>query len=207
MTQLSQPFSNGTQRTWLAQEPQSARQVSELTYKSPKKEHLSSCMCTGQVCAEHRHLHYSFVAAVRARAWTSHRGFHGNEHLALAETRVLGYASSLQETWACWSRREMSFLFGSAVFFFFEHILKSVLAVLFKIDFSFSRRRIQVCVLSAERKIFYCVQDDFTRFFKFSSVKETIRKFHSCRKLKKWPSLLVRKRCKLRANIHDEISI
>ena len=45
-------------------------------------------MCTGQVCAEHRHLHYSFVAAARARAWASHQGFHGNEHLALAETRV-----------------------------------------------------------------------------------------------------------------------
>ena len=101
----------------------------------------------------------------------------------------------------------MSFLFGSAVFFFCDSILKSVLAVLFKIAFSFSRRRIQVRVLNAERKISKCVQDDFTRVFKFSSVKETIRKFHSCRKLKKWFLLLVRKRCKLRANIHDEISI
>ena len=101
----------------------------------------------------------------------------------------------------------MSFLFGSAVFFFCDSILKSVLAVLFKIAFSFSRRRIRVRVLNAERKISKCVQDDFTRFFKFSSVKETIRKFHSCRKLKKWSLLLVRKRCKLRANIHDEISI
>ena len=163
-------------------------------------------MCTGQVCAEHRHLHYSFVAAARARAWASHQGFHGNEHLALAETRVLDYASSSQRTWACWSRREMSFLNGSAVFFFCDSILKSV-AVLFKIAFSFSRRRIPVRVLNAERKLSYWVQDDFTRFFKFSAVKETIRKFHSCRKLKKWPLLLVRKRCKLRANIHDEISI
>ena len=73
--------------------------------------------------------------------------------------------------------------------------------------FSFSRRRIRVRVLNAERKISCCVQDDFTRFFKFSSVKETIRKFHSCRKLKNWPLLLVRKRSKLRANIQDEISI
>ena len=124
-------------------------------------------MCTGQVCVEHRHLHYSFVAAVWARAWISHQGFHGNEHLALAETRVLGYASLLQGTWACWSRREMSFLFGSAVIFFCDSILKSVLAVLFKIAFSFSRRRIRVRVLNAERKISCCVQDDFTRFFFF----------------------------------------
>ena len=79
----------------------------------------------------------------------------------------------------------MSFLLGSAVFFFCDSILKSVLAVLFKIAFSFSRRRIPVHVLNEEGKISFCVQDDFTRFFKFSSVKETIRKFHSCRKLKK----------------------
>ena len=164
-------------------------------------------MCTRQVCAERRHLHYSFVAVARAPAWTSHQAFHGNEHLALAETRVLRYASSSQGTWACWSGRESSFLFGSAVFFFCDCILKSVLAVLSKIAFSFSRRRIRVRVLNAERKISYCVQDDFTRFFRFSSVKETIRKFHSCRKLKKWPLLLVRKRCKLWANIHDEIFI
>ena len=68
-------------------------------------------------------------------------------------------------------------LFGSAVFFFCDSILKSVLAVLFQIAFSFSRRRIGVRVLNAERKISYCVQDDFTRFFKISSVKETIRNF------------------------------
>ena len=163
-------------------------------------------MCTGQVCAVHRHLHYSFVAAAAALG-TGVGKPSGNEHLALAETRVLGYASSSQGTLACWNRREMSFLFGSAVFFFCDSILKSVLAVLFKIAFSSSRRRIRERVLSAERKISYCVQDDFTRFFKFFSVKETIRKFHSCRKLKKWPLLLVRKRCKLRANIRDEISI
>ena len=170
-------------------------------------ERLSSCMCIRQVCADHRHLHYSFVAVARAPAWTSHQAFHGNEHLALAETRVLRFASSSQGTWACWSRRETSFLFGLAVFFFCDCILKSVLAVLCKIAFSFSRRRIRVRVLNAERKISYWMQDDFTRFFKFSSVKETIWKFHSCRKLKKWPLLLVRKRCKLWANIHDEISI
>ena len=127
----------------------------------------------------------SFVAVAWAPAWTSHQGIHGNEHLALTETRVLGYGSSSQGTWACWSRRETSFLFGSAVFFFCDSILKSVLAVLFKIAFSFSRRRIRVRVLNAERKISICVQDDFTRFFKFSSVKEAIRKFHSCRKMKK----------------------
>ena len=46
----------------------------------------------------------------------------------------------------------MSFLFGSAVFFFCDSILKSVLAVLFKIVFSFSRRKIRVRVLNAERK-------------------------------------------------------
>ena len=164
-------------------------------------------MCTRQACAEHRRLHYSFVAVARAPAWTSHQAFHGNEHLALAETRVLRYASSSQGTWTCSSRRETSFLFGSAVFFFCDSNLKSVLAVLSKTVFSFSRRRTRVRVLNAERKISYCVQDDFTRFFKFSSVKETIRKFHSCRKLKKWPLLLVRKRCKLWANIHEEISI
>ena len=164
-------------------------------------------MCTRQACTGHRHLHYSFVAVARAPAWTSHQAFHGNEHLALAETRVLRYASSSQGTWASWSRRETSFLFGSVVFFFCDSILNSVLAVLSKIAFSFSWRRIRACVLNAERKISYCVQDDSTRFFKFSSVKETIRKFHSCRKLKKWPLLLERKRCKLWANIHDEISI
>ena len=156
-------------------------------------ERLSSCMCTRQVCTEHRHLHYSFVAVARARAWTSHQAFHGNEQLALAETRVLRYASSSQGTWVCWSRRETSFLFGSAVFFFCDSILKSVLAVLSKIAFSCSSRRIRVRVLNAERKISYCVQDDITRFFKFSSVKETIRKFHSCRKLKKLLLLLVKK--------------
>ena len=86
-----------------------------LTYKSPKKERLASCMCTGQVCTEHRHLHHSFVAAARAPAWASHRGFYGNEHLALAETRVLGFSSSSQGTWTCWSNREISFLFGSVV--------------------------------------------------------------------------------------------
>ena len=122
-------------------------------------------MCTRQVCTEHRHLQYSFVAVARAPAWTSHQAFHGNEHLALAETCVLRYASSSQGTWACWSRRETSFLFGSAVFFLCDSILKSVLAVLSKIAFSFSRRRIRVRVLNAERKISYCVQDDFTRFF------------------------------------------
>ena len=115
-----------------------------------KKERLS-CKCAGQVCAEHRHLHYSFVAAARAPAWTSHQGFYGNEHLTLAKTRVLGFASSPQGTWASWSRREMRFLFGSAVFFFCNSILKSVLAVLFKIAFSFSRKRIRVRVLIAER--------------------------------------------------------
>ena len=88
----------------------------------------------------------------------------------------------------------MSFLFGSVVSFsFYDSILKSVLAVLFKIAFSFSRRRIRVRVLNAERKISYCVHDDFIRFFKFSSVKETIRKFHSCRKLKKWPLFAFKK--------------
>ena len=51
-----------------------------------KKGALSLCMCTGQVCAEHRHLHYSFVTAARAPAWTSHQGFHGNEHLALTKS-------------------------------------------------------------------------------------------------------------------------
>ena len=96
----------------------------------------------------------------------------------------------------------MRFLFGSAVFFFCDSILESVLAVLLNIAFSFSRRRIRVRVLNAERKFSYCVQDDFTRSLKFSSVKETIQKFHSCRKLKK---RLVRKRSKPRANIHDEI--
>ena len=113
-------------------------------------------MCTRQVlvCAEHRHLYYSFVACAVARvpAWTSHQAFHGNEHLALAETRVLRYASSSQGTWACWSRRETSFLFGSAVFFFCDSILKSVFAVLSKIAFSFSRRRIRVRVLIECRK-------------------------------------------------------
>ena len=70
--------------------------------------------------------------------------------------------------------------------------LKSVLAVLIKIAFSSIRRRIRVRVLNEDRKVSYCVQGDFTRFFfKFSSVKETIRKFHSCRKLKKWPLFLV----------------
>ena len=124
-------------------------------------------MCTRQVCAEHRHLHYSFVAVARAPTWTSHQAFHGNEHLALAETRVLRYASSLQGTWACWSRRETSSLFGSAVFFFCDSILKSVLAVLSKIAFSFSRIRVRVRVLNAERKISYCVQDDFHVFSSF----------------------------------------
>ena len=57
-------------------------------------------------------------------AWTSYQGFYGNEHLALAETRVFGFASSSQGTWACWSRREMSFLFGSVAFFFCDSILK-----------------------------------------------------------------------------------
>ena len=61
----------------------------------------------------------------------------------------------------------MSFLFGSAVFFFCNSILISVLAVLFKIAFSFSRRRIRVRVLNAERKNSYWVQDDFTRFSSF----------------------------------------
>ena len=61
----------------------------------------------------------------------------------------------------------MSFLFGSAVFFFCDSILKSVLAVLFKIAFSFSRRRIGVRVLNAERKISFWVQDGFTRFSSF----------------------------------------
>ena len=122
------------------------------------------------------------------------------------QTCVLGYASSSQGTWACWSRRKMSFLFGSMVFFSCDSILKSALAVFFKIPFSFSRKRIRVRALNTERKISYCVQDEFTRFLKFSSVKETISKFHSCRKLKKWLLLLVRKHLSLRANIHDEIS-
>ena len=158
-----------------------------------KKERLASCMCTGQVCTEHRHLHHSFVPAARAPVWASHQGFYGNEHLALAETRVLGYTSLSQGTWTCWSNREISFLFGSAVFFFCDSMWKSVLAVLFKIAFSFSSRRIRVRVLRAGRKISCCMQNDFTRFFEFSSVKETIRKFHSCRKLKKLILLLVRK--------------
>ena len=52
-------------------------------------------------------------------------------------------------------------------FLFCDSILKSVLAVLFKIAFSFSRIRIRVRVLNAERKISYWVQDDFTRFSTF----------------------------------------
>ena len=59
-----------------------------------KKDSSWSCMCTGQVCAEHRHLHFSFVAATRAPAWASHQrgqAAYGNEHLALAKTYVLGY--------------------------------------------------------------------------------------------------------------------
>ena len=87
-----------------------------------------------------------------------------------------------KERGPCWSRREMSLLFGSAVFFFCGSIVKSALAVLFKIAFSFRRKRIRVRFLNAERKISYCLQDDFTRFFKFSSVKETIRQFKPCRK-------------------------
>ena len=203
---MSQPFSNGTQRTWLAREPQSARQASELTYKSPQMERLSSCICTRQVCAEHRHLHCSFVAVPRAPAWTSHQAFHGNEHLVLAETRVLRYAPSSQGTWACWSRRETSFLFGSAVFFFCDSILKSVLAVLSKIAFSLSRRRIRVRVLNAERKISYCMQDNFTRFSSFFSQGDN-PKISLLQKVEEMALLLVRKRCKLWANIHNEISI
>ena len=159
-------------------------------------------MCTGQVCTEHRHLHYSFGAVARAPAWASHQEIYGNEHLALAETRVLGYASSLQGMWTCWSNRELSFMFSSAVVFFCDSMYKSVLAVLFKIAFSCSWRRIQVSMLNAGRKLSCWVQDDFTRFFKFSSVKETMGKFHSCRKLKKWLLLLVRKRCKLKCKIN-----
>ena len=148
-------------------------------------------MRTRQVCTEHRHLHYSFVAVARAPAWTSHQAFHGNEHLALAETCVLRYASSSQGTWACWSRRETSFLFlGSAVFFFCDSILKSVLAVLSQNCFLFQMEKDSSSCAECRKKNSYCVQDDFTRFFKFSSVMETIRKFHSCRKLKKWPFCL-----------------
>ena len=44
----------------------------------------------------------------------------------------------------------MSFLFGSAVFFFCDSILKSDLAGHIKIAFSFSRIRIRVRVLNAE---------------------------------------------------------
>ena len=106
-------------------------------------------------------------------SWASHRRRKGCG-LAGAEGK-----------WASCLARRFSF---SAIAF-----LKSVLSVLFKSAFSFSRRRIRVRVLNAERKNSYRVQDEFTGFFKFSSVKETIRKFHSCRKLKKGPHLLVRK--------------
>ena len=60
---------------------------------------------------------------------------------------------------------ERSFLFYLVVFFFYDSMWKSVLAVPFKIDFPFSGRRIRVCVLNVGRNFpTACVQDDFTGF-------------------------------------------
>ena len=60
-------------------------------------------------------------------------------------------------------RNELPVWLGS--FLFLRLHFKIRFAVLFKIAFSFSKRRIRVRVLNAERKISYCVQDDFTHFF------------------------------------------
>ena len=78
--------------------------------------------------------------------------------------KLASLGSSSQGTQTCWSNREISFLFGWAVFFFLLKHVKICSCSSFQNCFLFQKKDLTACAECSE-KISCCVQDDFTRFF------------------------------------------
>ena len=91
--------------------------------------------------------------------------------------KLASLGSSSQGTQTCWSNREISFLFGWAVFYFFFKACKICSCSSFQNFFLFQKKDLTACAECSEKNFLLRAGRFYTFFFKFSSVKETIRKF------------------------------
>ena len=155
-------------------------------------------MCTGQVGTDQRHLHYPCIAAAWATAFASHSTRDYMETSLSRWPKLTSWSTNRRgKGRGLIKAKENKPLFGLAVFFCC--LCKNLFWQFFSklISLSVGEGLECVCRLQWRKSPAACstILHVFSSFLQ--SVNETIRKFQSCRQLKKWLLLLLRKGSKL----------